>query len=86
MFLAAFIVSQKGGRYFAPRKLDVEANSEETRKKRFDGVRRKIDPNTKGEYRLFKGRQEAGSRKYEYRFVPGEDVRWCVILPIGVKA
>jgi len=77
VFFAAFAASREGDGYFDPSELDVESNSPPALKKRFQRVRRKVE----GDSRLFLSRERKGSRAYDYRFEPGDDVAWVVILP-----
>ena len=85
VFHAAFAMRPTGA-FFYPENLDTKVVSKSGRPQAFKTMRTNIDAGRRGEYRLFKSRRKGEPHKLEYRFAPGKDVMWCVILPVGAKA
>ena len=83
MFQAAFAVSQNKDEFFYPENLDLEVVSKTSRAQVYKTMRTKVDAGNHGVFRLFKSRKTGEPHKLEYRFAPGEDVSWLVILPLG---
>ena len=85
MFRAAFARSQSKDGFFYPDDLELDVVSKSSRAQVFKTMRTKLDFGNHGVFRLFKSRRTGEPHKLEYRFAPGEDVRWCVILPVEAK-